>query len=85
RHLRVRINELMANIRKNEHSVVSKHRLSENHDFDWDKPTILHRETHKIKREIAEMIYIRKHSNCINLQTDTENLSDMYDNILKLS
>ncbi|EFN60973.1 hypothetical protein EAG_13905, partial [Camponotus floridanus] len=49
-----------------------------NHDFDWSLPVILHNEKHVRKREIAEMFFIKKFDNTINLQKDTENLNNIY-------
>jgi len=46
--------------------------------------SILHNEAHIKKREISEMIFIKKQKNSINLQRDTENLNDMYDTVLNL-
>jgi len=63
-------------------SVVTDHRLTFNHDFDWLKPNILHKERNRKKREIAEMFYIKKFDNNINLQKDTENLNSVYDSII---
>ncbi|EZA52967.1 hypothetical protein X777_07426, partial [Ooceraea biroi] len=85
RHLQTGINEHRSNIRRKDHSVVSKHRLANNHDFDWSNPLILHREKHRRKREIAEMFLIKKEENTINLHTDTEDLSDVYNSIVRLS
>jgi len=62
--------------------VVTDHRLTFNHDFDWLKPNILHKERNRKKREIAEMFYIKKFDNNINLQKDTENLNSIYDCII---
>ncbi|EFN69675.1 hypothetical protein EAG_12013, partial [Camponotus floridanus] len=60
------------------HSVISKHRLESGHDFDWIKPNILHNEKYVRKREIAEMFFIKRFDNLINLQKDTENLNNIY-------
>lgn len=86
RHLRTRINEHSKNINlhRSMQSVISKHRLELEHDFDWAKPNILHSETFLRKREIAEMFYIKKFNNTINLQKDTENLNNIYDKIIKV-
>lgn len=65
-------------------SVISKHKLEFNHEFDWTNPNILHREKHIKKREIAEMFYIKKNNNTINSQKDTENLNSVYDKIINL-
>jgi len=84
RHLATRIKEHRNNINNpsGNFSVVTEHRLRLNHDFDWEKPNILHREKNRKKREIAEMFYIKKFNNNINLQKDTENLNSMYDRII---
>jgi len=87
RHLETRIKEHRNNI-KNPHgnySVVTEHRLSCNHDFEWDKPEILHMEKNRRKREIAEMFFIKKFkksNKSINLQKDTDNLNVIYDRII---
>lgn len=85
RHLETRVKEHKNDIKKHDsnHSVVSKHRLSNNHDFNWSAPVILHNEKHTRKREIAEMFYIKKHTDNINLMRDTENLNPIYDRVIK--
>ena len=65
-------------------SVVSKHKIEFNHDFDWANPKILHNEKHIRKREIAEMFFIKKNNNTLNLQKDTDNLNNIYDLIIKV-
>jgi len=87
RHLETRMKEHKNNIRNpsGNYSIVSEHRLSFNHDFEWDRPDILHKEKNRRKREIAEMLFIKKlkKSNIsINLQKDTENLNPIYDRII---
>jgi len=62
--------------------VVSQHRMEKNHDFNWTTPKILHMEKHTIKREIVETFYIKKHNNNINLQKETDNLSNIYNQII---
>jgi len=86
RHLRTRVKEHSSNIKLHEtnHSVISKHRLESGHEFDWTKPNILHNEKFVRKREIAEMFYIKKFNNLINLQKDTDNLNNIYDKIIKV-
>ncbi|EZA53806.1 hypothetical protein X777_06870, partial [Ooceraea biroi] len=85
RHLETRIKEHISDIRKQSvnMSVVSKHRLEDDHEFDWTNVHILHREDHLEKREIAEMVFIKRHNNTLNLQKDTENLPIVYNNILR--
>ncbi|RLU15076.1 hypothetical protein DMN91_012963 [Ooceraea biroi] len=84
RHLNTRISEHLSDIKKceNNWSVVSKHRDNVDHEFDWSEVEVLHQEKHLRKRLIAEMFYIKKHKTSINLQKDTDNLSDMYDLVL---
>jgi len=87
RHLETRMKEHKNNIRNpsGNYSVVTEHRLSCNHDFEWDRPDILHKEKNRRKREIAEMLFIKKFkksNNSINLQKDTENLNPIYDRII---
>ncbi|EZA54510.1 hypothetical protein X777_05489 [Ooceraea biroi] len=81
RHLSVRVKEHNLNIKKRDDdlSVVSRHRITNDHNFDWSNVNILHQEKHVRKREIAEMIFIRKQNNSINLQKDTECLPSIYD------
>ncbi|EZA59733.1 Lipase [Ooceraea biroi] len=58
RHLVTRIKEHVIDINKRDDnlSVVSRHRLSGEHDFDWSNVRVLHQESHTKKREIAEML-----------------------------
>ncbi|EFN72861.1 hypothetical protein EAG_04247, partial [Camponotus floridanus] len=48
------------------------------HEFDWLKFNILYNEKYVRKREIAEMFYIKKFNNLINLQKDTDSLNNIY-------
>jgi hypothetical protein len=81
RHLETRIKEHQADIKKHasNHSVISKHRLSHHHDFNWSQPEILHSEKHTKKREIAEMVFIKKYDNTTNPQRDTDNPTEAHD------
>ncbi|EFN69164.1 hypothetical protein EAG_14521, partial [Camponotus floridanus] len=65
-------------LHESNHSVISKHRLESRHDFDWLKPNILHNEKYVRKREIAEMFFIKKFNNLINLQKGTDSLNNIY-------
>jgi len=84
RHLETRVKEHKNNIKNpsGNFSVVTNHRISLQHEFDWDKTRILHKERNRKKREIAEMFFIKKHVNNINLQKDTDNLNPIYDKII---
>ncbi|KAL6433470.1 hypothetical protein ACFW04_006535 [Cataglyphis niger] len=86
RHLSIRVKEHFNNIKMhaNNLSVISKHKLEFNHDFDWSVPDILHNEKHLRKREIAEMFFIKKFDNTINSQKYTENLNNIYDKLIKV-
>lgn len=63
-------------------SVITEHRLNLNHDFKWEDAIILDTEKHYNKRLISEMIHIKRQVNSLNLQTDTECLPSVYDNII---
>ncbi|EZA56794.1 hypothetical protein X777_03199 [Ooceraea biroi] len=84
RHLETRVKEHRSDISKDDNcrSVVSKHRALKDHNFDWCNTKILHHENHRRKREIAEMVFIKKHSNSINMQKDMEDLPAAYVSIL---
>jgi len=87
RHLETRIKEHKNNIKNSSgnYSVVTNYRLSEEYDFKWDEPIILHKERNRRKREIAEMFFIKKFMKAktsINLQRDTENLNPIHDRII---
>jgi len=84
RHLGTRVKEHFNNMKSTSgnYSVVSNHRLLFNHNFQWDKPNILHKERNRKKREIAKMFLIKKYDNNINLQKDTENLNPIYNKLL---
>ncbi|EZA52813.1 hypothetical protein X777_08146, partial [Ooceraea biroi] len=83
RHLDTRIKESDVKKYESNHSVVSKHRILNNHEFDWSTVHILHKEDYLKKREIAEMFFVKRNSNSINLQRDTENLPVVYDIVFK--
>jgi len=84
RHLVTRIKEHKNNIKNlsGNFSIVTDHRLSFHHNFDWDNSNILHKERNKKKRDIAEMFFIKKFNNTINLQKDIKNLNPNYDKII---
>jgi len=62
RQLRTRIKEHSSDIRKKNRypSVISKHRLSLNHNFDWHNVRIIDIERSYHKRPISEMVHIKK-------------------------
>ncbi|KYN22422.1 hypothetical protein ALC57_05184 [Trachymyrmex cornetzi] len=80
RQLRTRISEHRNHIKYNTttRSVITEHRLQNNHDFRWDDVEILDEEPIYRKRLISEMVNIKKQTNSLNLQTDTEGLHRAY-------
>ncbi|KYN12159.1 hypothetical protein ALC57_15678 [Trachymyrmex cornetzi] len=84
RQLRSRITEHKNHIRWNTYTrnVITEHRLQEDHDFDWDNVTILDEEPHYRKRLISEMMFIRRQTHGLNLQTDMEGLPKAYLSII---
>jgi len=67
KHLETRVKEHMNNIKNSSgnYSVVTNHRLSANHDFKWDKPSILHKERNRRKRE---MFFIKKYKKVMGVE-----------------
>jgi len=83
RRLNTRTAEHQKDIKKaSNHSVITKHRLEFDHDFDWDNPMILDKDKQYYRRSISVMIYIKLQNNALNLQTDTEVLEHVYVEIL---
>jgi len=78
RLLRTRITEHKNHINRNTtvHSVITDHRISLSHEFDWDNAEILDRERYVTKRLISEMLHIKRQKNSLNLQTDTDCLDE---------
>ena len=60
-------------------SVISEHRIENNHYFNWKNVKILDKEPNYFKRLVSEMIHTRKEDKTINKQTDTTNLNAIYD------
>ncbi|EZA46430.1 hypothetical protein X777_00167 [Ooceraea biroi] len=85
RHVQKRIKEHKSDISKHEgcRSVVSDHRLNNDHDFDWQNIEILHHESHLRKRLVAEMYFIKRHPEAINIQKDTDGFPVLYEPILR--
>jgi len=65
-------------------SVISNHRLKNNHEFNWGETRILDKELSYTKRLVSEMIFIKRQNNGLNKQSDTELLSDAYLPIIHL-
>ena len=84
RQLKTRLYEHVSdiNISSKSPSVISKHRIEENHNFKWDKVEILDIEPSYNKRLISEMIHIKKQKHGINRQNDTKSLPELYSDII---
>jgi len=84
RTLGTRISEHRSHIRRvSAHSsVITDHRLLMNHDFDWDNVEILDEEINYKKRLVSEMIFIKKQKRGLNLQSDTDLLDPIYNDLL---
>ena len=54
------------------HSVVTVHKLTNDHDYKWDKVKIMDVEQNYRKRMISEMLSIKTSKNSINKQNDTK-------------
>lgn len=64
---------------------LAEHSKTTKHSFDFENVSILDTEKQKFKREILEMIYIKKsfkNGNCINCKNDVDNLSKIYVGIM---
>jgi len=77
RLLKTRIAEHKNHINRNTtaHSVITDHRISSSHEFDWENVEILDRKRYLTKRLISEMLHIKR-QNSLNLHTDTEYLDN---------
>lgn len=62
-------------------TALSKHQTENNHKFNFPDTKILGTEQNKQKREILEMIHIKKNPQSINNRADVKNLSIIYNNI----
>jgi hypothetical protein len=82
--LRKRLYQHKLNIKNSngDHSALCKHAIDEKHVPLWDQVKIVYHESNKKKREVLEMIAIKKSSNSINKQTDSIMLASAYDNII---
>ncbi|XP_044752677.1 uncharacterized protein LOC123312358 [Coccinella septempunctata] len=68
---------------KDSSTALASHRFAESHNFDFDNVEILDYESNWKKRNISEMIHIRL-NNTVNHRTDTQDLSQLYTNLLFL-
>jgi len=77
-HTRIKEHKSDINKRTGNHSVVSLHQLEKSHTFDWENVLILDKEHSYYNRITSEMMHIKKQTNGINKQQDTEQLPDLY-------
>jgi len=63
------------------YSVISKHVAKPNHDFDWEKVSILDFEKNYHKKYFWNVIHIKEQKNSLNLMKDTELLDNSNFNI----
>jgi len=88
RQLKKRISKHRNHIRRNtsQLSVLTNHRLEFGHNFNWEEPEIWDRESSLGKRLVAEMLFIKRQRNSLNLQSDMEGLHHVFATIIdKLS
>ena len=83
-YLKNRTKEHQNSIRKlNEHqTALSNHAIENLHNFNFNNVQVLDYEKNYKKRNIKEMIHIKKHQNALNFRTDTDNLSSVYNNLI---
>jgi len=65
--LNTRISEHRRDINKKtgKHSVITKHRINNNHEFNWNNPEILDKEKYYYRKLISEMINIKSQKKCV--------------------
>jgi len=79
-----KINEHRSYIRRNKQaSIITDHWLYCSHDFDWNNIQFLDEEVHISRRLISETIYIKKQKMGLNVQSDTELLDPIYDDLIR--
>lgn len=81
RHVGARESEHKNNYEKlaKDHSVVTKHRFDDNHDFKWAETKSLTNESNLYKRKFTELAFIKKYQDrAINKQTDLTKWKDTY-------
>lgn len=80
RQLHTRIKEHQYHVTKGhtDNSVLARHQIEHNHNFNWNDIEILDIESNFHKRITSEMLHIKSHKNTLNLMTDTESLDNIY-------
>ena len=85
RFLKSRINEHKNNIREcpTKQNALTKHTIEKDHFFYFGSTKILSRDCNYKKRLLLEMCHIAGTKEAVNLRTDIENLSKIYNPIIK--
>ena len=85
RFLKNRLKEHKNNIKEtpNKQNALTKHTVEKDHFFDFDRTRILANEHNYKKRLLLEMCHIAGTVDAVNLRTDIENLSKIYNPIIK--
>ena len=69
-------------IKKNSESVVCKHQLEFNHEFDWENTKVVDYVSDHWKRLTSEMIHIKCNKFSINKKEDIFTLNRIYFSLL---
>ncbi|KAI4476739.1 hypothetical protein M0804_013356 [Polistes exclamans] len=72
------------NAQKSNITALAEHHFSTEHKFKFDETNILDKEDNWYKRNISEMYHITN-NNTVNYRTDTNNLNNIYNEILKFN
>ena len=65
-------------------TALATHHFNMKHDFNFDMTTILDTEPNWYKRNISEMFWIKVNPNTVNLRTDTNKLSRIYNEVIEM-
>lgn len=65
-----------------EGTALAQHAKITEHNFNFDKVSVLARENNSRKRKLREAIEIMKSKNAVNFKTDTDKLGTMYGTVI---
>ncbi|KYN22492.1 hypothetical protein ALC57_05103, partial [Trachymyrmex cornetzi] len=87
RQLQTRLQEYRSDIKNKTRSpsVITNYRVNCNHEFNWNKVSILDKEHSYNKRLISEMVYIKKQKQNLNRQNDTKSLHEILSSYYSIS
>ena len=84
RFLHTRLLENARSVKNEENkTALAEHAITYKHSFDFKNTKILDIENNLKKRLFLKMIHIQKENSTVNYKTDIENLSAIYNNIIK--